>query len=442
MLKTGFARLDVTPQLNVSLKGYYSVRLCDGILDPLEVNAVAFDDEKTRAVIISIDNLGIKQKNCDVLREKVAKAINCSKEGVYIACTHTHLAPGLGDLINDYAVLSAEDELYENWLSQRVVDVAILAVNDLAPTTITYTQATVPDVSFVRRFKMKDGSLRTNPGCQNPNIDHPLGTPDELATLLMLNREGKDEIAITHFQTHPDVIGGTKASADWPGFVRRTYEKLVPNSKCIYINGAQGDTNHIDVRLESHARGGYKRSQYMGEKIAMALIANKHLAKPLNADKVVVAQKSVFAPVNKGKPEEIDQAIKIATIYYETNDRKKATEGLGLSGMNITTEVAKSCRIVGFLDKPDTEELCLYAIAVGDIVFAGLPGEPVTDIGRGIKNGSQFTVTLPTCCTNGYAGYFITDFTPGTYEAGTSRFKEGIADILINNSVELINSLK
>ena len=56
MLKTGFARLDVTPQLNVSLKGYYSVRLCDGILDPLEVNAVAFDDEKTRAVIISIDN--------------------------------------------------------------------------------------------------------------------------------------------------------------------------------------------------------------------------------------------------------------------------------------------------------------------------------------------------------------------------------------------------
>jgi hypothetical protein len=41
MLKAGFARLDVTPPLGVPLAGYYEKRIADGVLDPIQVNAVA-----------------------------------------------------------------------------------------------------------------------------------------------------------------------------------------------------------------------------------------------------------------------------------------------------------------------------------------------------------------------------------------------------------------
>ena len=96
MLKAGFARMDVTPPLGVSLKGNYRTRICDGVLDPLEINTVAFEENGKLAILLSADNLGIKQACCDQLRERIATATGCAPEAVYITCVHTHLAPGVG----------------------------------------------------------------------------------------------------------------------------------------------------------------------------------------------------------------------------------------------------------------------------------------------------------------------------------------------------------
>jgi len=441
MLSAGFARRDVTPPLGVSLKGYYRVRICDGMLDPLEINAVAFDDGNTRAVLLSCDNLGIQQDVCDHIREKIAAATGCSREGVYIACTHTHLAPHIGNRTGTAGAITQQDREYIPWLIQQAVDAAIMAVADLSPATLSYTYADVPGISFIRRYRMKDGSFRTNPGWQNPDIDAPLGTPDERTTALLLHREGKPQIAITHFQTHPDVISGEKVSADWCGFVRRTYEQLVPNSRCIFFTGAQGDTNHIDVRLTKEEGSGYHRSRYMGETIAKALIANLPHAKPMENHKIVCGQKNILVNLNKGRPEELADAIRIERIYRETGDKNLAANCDG-KNMTATTIVAKARRIVELMNGPDTKTLYLSAIAVGDAVFMGLPGEPFTDIGRSIKAGSPYAVTLPTCNTNGKEGYFPTDHSEGSYEAACARYTLSTAQQLIDDSLALLKSLK
>ncbi|MBR6794354.1 MAG: hypothetical protein IKM48_08390 [Clostridia bacterium] len=445
MLQAGFARMDVTPPLGVSLKGYYRIRICDGVLDPLEINAVAFEEDGKKAVLLSIDNVGIKQTVCDEIRDKIAAATGCAREGIYLACTHTHLGPGVGTIMGLGGSVTPQDDEYGPWFIQRAVDTAVMAMDDLAPvTSARYTHANVPDVSFVRRYQMKDGSIRTNPGWQNPEIDHALGTPDELATLLIFNREDKPEIAITHFQTHPDVIGGNKVSADWCGFVRRTYERMIPNSRCIFFTGAQGDTNHVDVRLTKEEGRGYPRAKYMGEKIAMSLIANIPLAKPMKNTHLAYRQKNIVAYANKGKPEELEEAIRIDKIYKETHDKDQAVAAanLDVKSMHATTVVAKACRIVELMDAPDSRELYLTAIAIGDAVFAGIPGEPFTDIGRAIKDQSSYAVTLPTCNTNGKEGYYPTDFTEGSYEAATSRFKADTAKRIIDGFNELIESFK
>ena len=271
MLQAGFARIDITPPFGTLLAGYFSDRPMDGVLDPLQANAIVFDDGEKKAVLMNLDNLGIAQPLMLRMRQTVAERIGTVTEGVFIECTHTHLGPCTMDNLG----FSFNDEHVE-WLVVRLADLAELAMQDMAPVTyMGYTRGIVEGVSFVRRYRMKDGSIRTNPGRQNPDIVEPVSPPDTQSQLLVIERENAKEIGIVNFQVHPDVIGGRKVSADYPGFVRRVYEKLVPNSHCIYINGAQGDSNHIDTSLPKTICGGYKWSRFMGTKIAASVAAKR-----------------------------------------------------------------------------------------------------------------------------------------------------------------------
>ena len=272
-------------------------------------------------------------------------------------------------------------------------------------------------------------------------MDHALGTPDENSSLLIIKRENAPEIGIVGFQVHPDVISGCKLSADFPKFVRDTYETLIPNSRCMYINGAQGDTNHVDIRLgEDKCRRGYDRSRYMGRKIAMSVIANYELAEPLEGEKVNFGQKSVFTKFNKGRPDQIDEAVRIVKIYEEKGAEAAVPH---LTGMARVEVVAEATRIVRLMNYPDEKELYVTAVSVGDVVFAGFPGEPFTDIGRAIKSNSKFTLTFPACAANGYEGYYPMQsaYNEGGYEARTARYVAGTAEMLIAASTEVVNAL-
>ena len=441
MLQAGFGRVDITPPFGVSVQGYFEKRIADGILDPLMATAVAFDDGEKRAVVISVDVIGFNQLLMDRIRPLVAEAISTEKEAVFICCTHTHLGPGLTVPEKPVVGEKANDDYVNHIFVKKLCDVAVLAVQDLAPAKLFYTRGTVEGVAFVRRFVMKDGTYRTNPGWLNPDVDHALGTPDENSSLLILKRENAPEIGIVNYQVHPDVIGGCKLSADYPKFVRDTYETLIPNSRCMYINGAQGDTNHVDITLdETKCRGGYDRSRYMGRKIAMSVIANYELAEPLAGEKVSFGQKSVFTKFNKGRPEQIPEALRIAKIYEEEGIQAAVPH---LTGMAQVEVVAEATRIKRLMDYPEEKELYVTAVSVGNVVFAGFPGEPFTDIGRGIKANSKFTLTMPACCANGYEGYYPMQsaYDEGGYEARTARYVAGTAEKLIAASTEVVNGL-
>ncbi|MBR2181092.1 MAG: hypothetical protein IJ949_04285, partial [Oscillospiraceae bacterium] len=343
MLKAGFARGEITPPMGIGVSGYYEPRTAKGILDPLLATAVVFDDGEKRAVVMSVDVIGMNMKFMSLLRPAVAKAIDAEVDGVFIACTHTHLGPGVappGSKIGNS--LNSE---YSEWIITRLADIAFLAVNDLAPVTKRLvTRGEVKDVSFIRRYRMKDGTVRTNPGWQNPDVDHALGTPDEESQLLIIKREGKPEIGIVNFQVHPDVIGGELLSADYPKFVRDTYELNVPNSLCMYINGAQGDSNHTDIRLdpEKNCATGYERARYMGKKIAMSVISNYELAKEIEGEKISYANKMITTKFNKGTPDEIPAALELAKRYHELGAEDALPE---LRDMERTQMIAKACRI-------------------------------------------------------------------------------------------------
>ena len=430
MLKVGYARSDITPPLGVSVEGYYEPRTAKGVLDPLMVTAVAFDDGENKAVVISIDVIGMNMDFMAILRDEVAKAAGMEINGVFICCTHTHLGPAVA--ATGVANGSFPNREYTKWMTQRIADTARLASLDVAPSKMYCTRGEAKNVSYVRRFRMKDGSVRTNPGVMNPDIDHPLGTPDTETQLLIIKREGKKEIGIINFQMHADTIGGELLSADFPKFVRDVYEHNVPDSLCMYINGTEGNIggNNFCVPREDYVWG-YTRTKYIGKKIAMSVVSNYELAEEIEGDKICFAKKIITVKHNKGTPEEIPEALALAKKYH-------------VQGMLRTEMIAKACRIERMEDIPDTRELIVTALAIGDVVFAGFPGEPFVEVGKEIKAKSPFKLTIPACAANGYEGYYPVSsaYEEGGYEVLTARYVKGTAEELIKTSLEIINSLK
>ena len=427
-LKAGFARVDITPMLGDTLEGYYYERRMEGFLDPLYATAVVFDNGEQRIIIMSLDIIGLTQEFNEQICPMIANVADVETEGIFLTCTHTHLGPTVNR--------KKENQKYIAFLKQRLCDVAVMAVRDLAFAEIYGTRSKAEGVSFIRRYEMRDGSIVTNPGYRNPDIVKMHGEPDEVSQLIIVKREGKPEIGIVNFQTHPDTTGGNLVSADYPHFVRKTYEALVPNSLCMYINGTQGDSNHIDVTLPAEQGRGYHRAEYMGKKIAMSVIANYPLAKALSGDKISFARKTITVMNNKGTPEDLSEA---KGIYQEYLDHPENYVGKKIS----TTRVPWASRIVELENEPDEKELVLSAVSVGDVAFAGFPGEPFTDVGREVKKNAKFSFTIPACCTNGYEGYYpmAQVYDEGGYEFNSARYVKGTAEKLIEESCELINSL-
>ena len=52
-LQAGFARVDVTPMRGIGIGGYFKPRYVEGVLDELEINALALGCGDDKAILIS-----------------------------------------------------------------------------------------------------------------------------------------------------------------------------------------------------------------------------------------------------------------------------------------------------------------------------------------------------------------------------------------------------
>ena len=94
---------------------------------------------------------------------------------------------------------------------RKMADAAQLALADLKPARMGYGIGEAPNIAYIRRFRMKDGSVMTNPGVNNPNILEPIGTVDERVSILRFDREESESIVLVNFADHPDTVGGCRS---------------------------------------------------------------------------------------------------------------------------------------------------------------------------------------------------------------------------------------
>ena len=439
--KVGFARADITPPLGVPMAGYTFLRKASAIRDNLELNALAVSGGTQTAIILAADLLDLQDNELALaMRKRIAEAAHVPVEAVYFHCTHTHLSPAFGKADPNGETSFDGDPAYCENLIVKACAAAKSAVGDLAPATIAVGRAEAKRISFIRRFRMKDGGIRTNPGVNNPDIVEPIGQVDETVQVIRFKREGKDEVVVVNFGTHPDTVGGDAISADWPGFARRFAEKALDGVKCIFFNGALGDVNHVCVDPKPGEREGlvrdfddvdrgYEHAQHMGRVIAGAVMSVYGKCAPVESGAVSFSVKDVSVPSNRPKPEELSQARKFAELHAAGKD-----EEIPFKGMELTTVVAEAGRMLRLENGPDVFSMPLSSVSIGDAIrFVGIPGEPFTEIGRRIKAESPAAMTFVSCITNGYYGYFPTAnaYREGGYEARSSIFGPTVAEELM-----------
>lgn len=431
-LCVGFCRMDITPHLGIRLSGYYTARVADGIYDPLYVNAIAFDDGINKSVILVCDLVGVFGPAAYTWSVEIAKKVGLAPEALFFTHTHTHTGP--------VVTTNREpgDPVYDAWLQRRLCDAATLALADCAPVTeILGAEGMTHGLTYVRRYLMKTGHYQTNPPFEDPDILAPASKADESFRLVRILREKGPELVLVNFQCHPDMIGGTKISADYPGYFRNKLEAQRPGIKSIFINGAEGQLVPGDRREKRKFLAGVDSAKRFGEALADFVLDSFDRVRPIDGEHVRFGQIAYVAKT-KWDPNRVEEVDRILKLHESGRDEE--IQPAWLSGA-LVAEAYKLKRLEA--QKLTHVSMVASAITVGGLAFIGFPGEPFCEIGEALRNDSPYPMTFVCCQTNGHNSYFPTaeSYDQDGYEPRNNQFIKGTGEGFSAKCLELLRQL-
>jgi len=433
----GFARLDMTPFLGVPLSGYYNRREMDAVLAPLYINAVAFGQDDKSAVLLVVDTEGLHKEPGRELPHRVAKEIGLDVESVFITCTHTHTGPVV------FGTRDPSDPQYDEWFVRRLCDAARMALEDRKPVTdVLCAEGEAPGITFNRRHIMKDGHYQT--WGSPKDIAARAGEGDDSVRLVRILREGAPEIALVHFQLHPDNVGGNACHPDFPGVLRERVESTRENTLCAFINGCEGQLNANDgVNPDRYfGKKSVERAEYLADKLFGYVLplfdgAVSTGAAGLNCGRAQARCKTKRETIQKD-PTVLPEAERIIALHEAGRDDEI------LPAYELLPFVSQAYVLRGLEElKLDYVDIPVSAVTFCGTAWLGIAGEPFLEIGKQIRANSSFASTNVCCLTNGGEGYYATAeaYDQGGYEPRNSRFLKGVAETLIQTSVDLLKSM-
>ena len=447
--EVGYARVNIDPMLGIAVRGYYVPRYAKGFLDSLEAAALALRCGETTLILISVDNCGIKAVLADQFRAVIAQSTGVPASHIMIAATHTHTGPSLQDRANA-GDTPEECQRYLDFITERLRDVAVLALADLKPAKMGFITGYAPErVAYIRRYKMKDGSTMTCPPINDPNIDHAIGRLDQRVHVLRFDQENGETVVLVNYGLHADTVNGELISADFPGWMRRTLEQALDGVRCIFFNGAEGDVgsthvfpeggdmNDTEISFDNEMKSP-GMARFVGRALAGTVLQVFDKAEYVAVDSIAMVQKIVAVAANVPDPKDLPLAHK----YKELHDAGRDEE-IPYTAMELTTVVAEAARMCLLENGPDKFELPLTGVKLGPVAMIGIPGEPFTDIGVQLKETEGWRMILPCCLSNGAEGYFPmkSAFDEGGYEARASRYRGGVAETIIEAGKQLLTEL-
>ena len=449
-LKVGFAKVNINPPLGIGVCGYYVPRFASGFLDDLEACAMVLNVGEKNIAVISVDTCYITDELTKRIFERIESTSGILQNNIFLSSTHTHTGPMLTPFGGFEVDLDVIDE-YVDFFVTRIGDAVVLALADLKPAKMGYITGYAPErIAYIRRYKMKDGSTMTCPPVNDPDIDYPLGELDQRINVLRFDREDGNSVVVVNYGLHADTVNGDLISSDWPGWMKRTLNKALDGVESMVICGAQGDVGSTNVNPKDGDMNDTEISfdnemkspgmaRFVGRAIAGTVLQVYDKVKYVDVDEINIIHNVISVAANVPDPADLPLARK----YKELHDAGRDDE-IPFEAMELTTVVAEATRMCKLANGPEFFPLDLTGLQIGGVALVGIPGEPFTGIGVGIKDTEGWGLIMPCALTNGSGGYFPmkSAYDEGGYESRSSSYKSGVAEAIIAGGKELLNELK
>lgn len=447
-LYTGFARVDVTPEVYRTLAGNGNdfQRKCNLILDRITGTCIAMrDEEGTIMLFCTVDFLNaVKPTVVEGARRAIHDATGVAEDHISVSVTHTHAGPSIYNW-DDPDTLD-----YFAHYRKQMAKAAKEAIEDLKPSKITIGQRLIPGMTFVRHYIGNDGTyFGPNFGSGKSGAKAHADIPDDQLQVMRFTREGGRDIVLVNWQSHCTITNGTKdekgrtvtatwMSADYPCAMRNHLEGSL-GCYSAFFQGACGNLVPSS-RIEGEALAPYEKEPY-GRKLAEFVMdcLNENM-RPVEAGPIRVIQHTYVGIVNHEDDHRVADAEAARAGYYEIEpeERRAQLKKYGFNSVLHANSVVNRSKLAA------SEELELMAVAIGDISFATAPIEMFNSHGRHIKDNSPFEITFMLAYSNGSHSYIpdLKAFEYDCYEKNTCRFIPGTGEEIAKTHVALLTQLK
>lgn len=433
-LRVGRAEVGITPPVGMPMGAQFYYLLSTGRHDDLHAKALVMEKDGVRVALVACDLVGIPAQISRLARQMVEKASGLQADRVMISGTLTHTRAQLYPIIP--ATVPPETakitEEFFATLPAKIAEIVKLAEANLAPARAWAAVGREDSLSFNRRFLMKDGTVRFNPGKLNPDMIRPVGPIDpDVAVVYFDSPDSQPLATYVNFPMHLDTVGGTSFSADYPltlGKLLREFKG--PQMLTLFTIGTAGNINHIDVKSGAR-QNGHEEAARIGIVLASEVLKTYARMKSPITGPLKISREIVRLSVPELKPGDVERSRAVV--------ERSRTPGPSKPSLLETVQAFKVLNVAVRQSRPIEAEV--QVITLGDeLAWVGLPGEPFVELGMAIKLASPYPTTIICELANDSIAY-IPDrkgFAEGALETLGAQCTPGSGEALVEAATRLL----
>ena len=398
-MKVGFGKVDITPRVGVELCGFgpFVTRHSIAVRDRLWAKAMAFEQEGTRAVVVSCDLAGVNPDITKRVRQLVTNATSLPAAAVMVHCTHTHSGPNAAGYIG----WGAPDEPYLEILPQRIAKACIEAVEGLEDASLAHAEVPCEGIGQNREYDRD--ALPVEEVLQPDWRPNKPELTDTTCHVVTAHADGKLLGFFSYFGCHPVVCCSATRyiHGDYCGVAMSMLERENPGSIGLFLQGAQGDVNTCVVHKPE--QDSLLALDIVAARYANAVRAGLRAVEPIEVDGIACISRGVEFSRKQLDMERLREML-------AENEAILHAPGATDEDRNLRMATVYALALRRLIDKiesgqsvePATE---LHGIRIGPLALLGSGFEVFQAIKNEIRSQAKSPVTLVMGLTDDSVGY-------------------------------------
>lgn len=409
------------------------------ILDPLHVKAVVIRQGAEIMALVECDVIGVSSEWTVPARQIASLKTGIPYSNICVAATHTHMASVHKDL------------------QEAVIAAIVNAKANLKSVILKSAVGQQFNVSFNRRYFMKDGSVVFNPMFLNPEIVRPAGPIDpEVGIVMFYDATGNKPVsALINFPLHLDIVkeygavyqqsgqgSRNSVSADFPYWIETALRKDFGNTfNSLFLTGCCGNINHWDFSKPGPQSGWNTKSKQVGDSLYSSIKRALPIAKE-EAPSLAARSRVLLVPLQSYNAEDLAWAKGVKTSSLsgkseEPNERQQFLNDVRRRRILWLDEQKQK----GNLSLPIDVQVFRLS---NETAIVTLPGEMFVEYALTIKNFSPFANTIIVEMSNNGVSYVPNKkaFLQAGYEVENSKLAPGGGEMLAEAAIQMLRELK